>query len=95
MSHGEGRFFASDEVIKKLFENGQVATQYVNLEGEPTNEFRFNPNGSSFAIEGITSPDGRVFGKMGHTERYGNNVFKNIIGNKEQKIFENGVKYFK
>ena len=95
VSHGEGRFFASDEVIKKLFENGQVATQYVNLEGEPTNEFRFNPNGSSFAIEGITSPDGRVFGKMGHTERYGNNVFKNIIGNKEQKIFENGVKYFK
>ena len=95
VSHGEGRFFASDEVIKRLFENGQVATQYVNLEGQPTNEFRFNPNGSSFAIEGITSPDGRVFGKMGHTERSGNNVFKNIIGNKEQKIFENGVKYFK
>lgn len=95
VSHGEGRFFASDEVIKKLFENGQVATQYVNFEGEPTNEFRFNPNGSSFAIEGITSPDGRVFGKMGHTERIGNNVYKNIIGNKEQKIFENGVKYFK
>ena len=95
VSHGEGRFFASDEVIKKLFENGQVATQYINFEGEPTNEFRFNPNGSSFAIEGITSPDGRVFGKMGHTERIGNNVYKNIIGNKEQKIFENGVKYFK
>ncbi|WP_300621486.1 phosphoribosylformylglycinamidine synthase [uncultured Fusobacterium sp.] len=95
VSHGEGRFFASDEVIKKLFENGQVATQYVNFEGEPTNEFRFNPNGSSFAIEGITSPDGRVFGKMGHTERIGNNVYKNIIGNKDQKIFENGVKYFK
>lgn len=95
VSHGEGRFFASDEVVKKLFENGQVATQYVNLDGQPTNEFRFNPNGSTLAIEGLTSPDGRVFGKMGHTERFGNNVFKNIIGNKEQKIFENGVKYFK
>ena len=95
VSHGEGRFFANDEVIKKLFENGQVATQYVNLEGVPTNEFRFNPNGSTCAIEGITSPDGKVFGKMGHSERCGNNVFKNIIGNKDQKIFENGVKYFK
>lgn len=95
VSHGEGRFFANDEVIKKLFENGQVATQYVNLDGVPTNEFRFNPNGSTCAIEGITSPDGKVFGKMGHSERCGNNVFKNIIGNKDQKIFENGVKYFK
>ncbi len=95
VSHGEGRFFASDDVVRKLFENGQVATQYVNLDGQPTNEFRFNPNGSTFAIEGITSPDGRVFGKMGHTERFGNNLFKNIMGNKEQKIFENGVKYFK
>lgn len=95
VSHGEGRFFANDEVIKKLFENGQVATQYVNFDGVPTNEFRFNPNGSTCAIEGITSPDGKVFGKMGHSERCGNNVFKNIIGEKDQKIFENGVKYFK
>ena len=95
VSHGEGRFFANDEVVKKLFENGQVATQYVDFEGKPTNEFRFNPNGSTCAIEGITSPDGRIFGKMGHSERYGNNIFKNINGNKDQKIFVNGVKYFK
>lgn len=95
VSHGEGRFFANDDVIKKLFENGQVATQYVNLDGIPTNEFRFNPNASTCAIEGITSIDGKVFGKMGHSERAGKNIFKNITGNKEQKIFENGVKYFK
>lgn len=95
VSHGEGRFFANDDVIKKLFENGQVATQYVNLDGIPTNEFRFNPNASTCAIEGITSLDGKVFGKMGHSERAEKNIFKNITGNKEQKIFENGVKYFK
>ncbi|WP_372714421.1 phosphoribosylformylglycinamidine synthase subunit PurQ, partial [Ilyobacter sp.] len=95
VSHGEGRFFASEEVAIKLFENGQVATQYVNFEGNPSNEFKFNPNGSVYAIEGITSPDGKILGKMGHSERMGENLYKNIIGDKEQKIFANGVKYFK
>jgi phosphoribosylformylglycinamidine synthase len=95
VSHGEGRFFASEEMTKQLFENGQVATQYVNFEGNPTNEYKFNPNGSVQAIEGITSLDGRILGKMGHSERVGKNLYKNIIGDKEQKIFTNGVKYFK
>ncbi|WP_101474718.1 phosphoribosylformylglycinamidine synthase [Fusobacterium sp.] len=95
VSHGEGRFFANDDVIKTLFTNGQVATQYVDMKGNPTNEFPFNPNGSSYAIEGITSLDGKIFGKMGHSERYGKDIFKNIGGNKNQKIFENGIKYFK
>lgn len=95
VSHGEGRFVASDEVIEKLFANGQVVTQYVNFDGEPTNEFRFNPNGSSFAIEGIVSEDGRIFGKMGHSERYGEDICKNIIGDKLQDIFKNGINYFK
>ncbi len=95
VSHGEGRFYASDEVLKKLFENGQIATQYVNFDLEATNEFRFNPNGSSFAIEGIISLDGRIFGKMGHSERYSRNTFKNIDGNKNQNLILNGIKYFK
>ena len=95
VSHGEGRFYASDEVIKQLFENGQIATQYVNFDLEATNEFRFNPNGSSFAIEGIVSPDGRIFGKMGHSERYSRDTFKNIDGNKNQNLILNGIKYFK
>ena len=93
-SHGEGRFVASDEWIDKLFANGQVATQYVNLEGQATMDVRFNPNGSYAAIEGITSPDGRVLGKMGHSERRGEFVGKNIYAEKDQKIFESGVKYF-
>lgn len=95
VSHGEGRFFASEEMTKQLFANGQVATQYVNFDGNPTNEYKFNPNGSVQAIEGITSLDGRILGKMGHSERVGENLYKNIIGDKEQKIFTNGVKYFK
>lgn len=95
VSHGEGRFYASDEVLKQLFENGQIATQYVNFDLEATNEFRFNPNGSSFAIEGIVSPDGRIFGKMGHSERYSRDTFKNIDGNKNQNLILNGIKYFK
>ena len=95
VSHGEGRFYASDEVLKQLFENGQIATQYVNFDLEATNEFRFNPNGSSFAIEGIISPDGRIFGKMGHSERYSRDTFKNIDGNKNQNLILNGIKYFK
>lgn len=95
ISHGEGRFVASEEVIKSLFENGQVATQYVDLEGNPSMNMPFNPNGSMMAIEGITSLDGRVLGKMGHSERIGENLYKNIPGNFDQKIFESGVKYFK
>ncbi|MDF1617807.1 phosphoribosylformylglycinamidine synthase [Petrocella sp. FN5] len=94
MSHGEGRFVASDQVVKSLFENGQIATTYVDLSGNPTMDGRFNPNGSVYGIEGITSPDGRVLGKMGHSERIGPNVAINIIGNQDQKIFESGVAYF-
>ncbi len=94
-SHGEGRFVASDEVIQKLFDHGQVATQYVNLSGQPVMDVRYNPNGSYYAIEGITSPDGRVLGKMGHSERRGNHVAINIYAKKDQKIFESGVAYFK
>lgn len=95
ISHGEGRFVGSDEVVRKLFNNGQVATQYVDHEGNPTMNMPFNPNGSSFAIEGITSPDGRIFGKMAHSERIGRNVSKNIPGNKDQGLFDSGVNYFK
>ena len=95
VSHGEGRFVASDEVIEQLFTNGQVATQYVDINGNSTMNEAFNPNGSYYAIEGIISPDGRVLGKMGHSERIGDSVAINIIGNKDQKIFESGVNYFK
>ncbi|MEK6266793.1 MAG: phosphoribosylformylglycinamidine synthase, partial [Clostridium sp.] len=95
VSHGEGRFVAEDAVIKKLFEKGQVATQYVDFNGSPSYDINFNPNGSMYAIEGITSMDGRVFGKMGHSERFTTNTLKNIIGEKDQKIFEAGVNYFK
>ena len=94
-SHGEGRFVASKEWIEKLFKNGQVATQSVNLNGEPTMDDRYNPNGSYYAIEGITSPDGRVLGKMAHSERIGENIAKNIYAKQDQKIFESGVEYFK
>lgn len=94
-SHGEGRFVASEEWIKKLFENGQVATQYVDIDGNPTMNEDFNPNGSYYAIEGITSPDGRVLGKMAHSERRGDGVALNIYGDQDQKIFESGVSYFK
>lgn len=94
-SHGEGRFVASDVVIKKLFENGQVATRYVDLSGKPTMDEDFNPNGSYAAIEGITSPDGRIFGKMAHSERIGDGVAINIYGNQNQHIFESGTEYFK
>ncbi|WP_312651818.1 phosphoribosylformylglycinamidine synthase [Aminipila sp.] len=95
ISHGEGRFIAKDEVVKKLIENGQVATQYVDFTGQPSMDITFNPNYSALAIEGITSPDGRVFGKMGHSERIGQYVYKNVEGNKDQKIFQSGVEYFK
>ena len=95
ISHGEGRFMCNDELLEKLIENGQVATQYVDLSGNPTNDIHFNPNGSVMAIEGITSPDGRVFGKMGHSERIGNGLYKNVLGDYDIKMFESAVKYFK
>jgi phosphoribosylformylglycinamidine synthase len=94
-SHGEGRFVADEKWIKKLFENGQVATQYVDLEGNPTMDEDYNPNGSYYAIEGITSEDGRILGKMTHSERHGEGVAQNIYGDQNQMIFESGVKYFK
>ena len=93
-SHGEGRFVASEEWIKKLFMNGQVATQYVDLAGNPSMDEDFNPNGSYYAIEGITSPDGRVLGKMTHSERRGDSVAINITGNQNQYIFESGISYY-
>ena len=95
ISHGEGRFVASDEWIRRLAENGQIATQYIDLNGQPTYDIRFNPNMSVAAIEGITSPDGRVFGKMAHSERTGDNIAKNIAGDKDQMIFKSGVEYFR
>ena len=95
ISHGEGRFLASEELIRKLAENGQIATQYVDLSDNATNDVQFNPNDSMFAIEGITSPDGRVFGKMGHSERIGAGLYKNVPGNYDIKMFEAAVKYFK
>ncbi len=95
ISHGEGRFIAEEALIKQLAANGQIATQYVDEHGEPTNDIRYNPNGSMYAIEGITSPDGRVFGKMGHSERKGTGLYKNVPGCYDIKMFEAAVKYFK
>lgn len=95
ISHGEGRIVASEELIRRLAANGQIATQYVGLDGEPTMDIRVNPNGSVYAIEGLTSPDGRVFGKMCHSERTGADIFRNVAGNKYQPVFEGGMDYFK
>ncbi len=95
ISHGEGRFLADEELIKKLAENGQIATQYVDLDGNATSDVHFNPNGSMYAIEGITSPDGRVFGKMGHSERIGSGLYKNVDGNYDIQMFRSAVEYFK
>ena len=95
ISHGEGRFIAPDDVLQRIIENGQVATQYVDFEGNPSMDIAFNPNFSNMAIDGITSPDGRVLGKMGHSERIGQYVYKNVDGSKDQQIFESGVRYFK
>ena len=95
ISHGEGRFLASDELVRQLAANGQIATQYVDLDGNATNDIRFNPNDSVFAIEGITSPDGRIFGKMGHSERIGDGLYKNVPGNYNIRMFEAAVQYFK
>ena len=95
ISHGEGRFLASEETVRRLAANGQIATQYVDLDGAASMDVHFNPNGSLYAIEGITSPDGRVFGKMGHSERIGSNLYKNVPGNYDIRMFEAAVKYFR
>ncbi len=95
ISHGEGKFVASPDLIKKLQENGQIMSQYVDFNGNATMDVKFNPNGSIDAIEGILSPDGRVFGKMGHSERKGYGLYKNVLGNYDMKLFESAVKYFK
>ncbi len=95
ISHGEGRFLADDATLQRLQANGQIATQYVDLDGNATMDVRFNPNASRMAIEGITSPDGRVFGKMGHTERWAKDLYKNVPGEYDMKMFVSAVKYFK
>ena len=95
ISHGEGRFLASEELIKQLAENGQIATQYVDFDGNATSDIRFNPNDSMYAVEGITSPDGRVFGKMGHSERIGGGLYKNVPGEYDIRMFKAAVRYFK
>jgi len=95
ISHGEGRFLADEALIHRLADNGQIITQYVDLAGNPTNDIHFNPNGSILAVEGITSPDGRVLGKMGHSERIGAGLYKNVEGNYDMGMFESAVKYFK
>ena len=95
VSHGEGRFMADLETVRALADNGQIATQYVDLDGNPSSDIAYNVNGSVCAIEGITSPDGRILGKMGHSERKGENLYKNVPFEKDQKIFESGVAYFK
>jgi len=94
ISHGEGRFLCSDEMLKKLAANGQIATQYVDLDGKPTMDVQYNPNGSYWAIEGITSPDGRVFGKMGHAERIGSQLYINVPGNYDLHLFESAKAYY-
>ncbi len=95
ISHGEGRFIGDEALVRRLAENGQIATQYVDLDGNVSNDVHFTPNDSVFAIEGITSPDGRVFGKMGHSERVGSGLYKNVPGNYDIRMFEAAVKYFK
>ena len=95
VSHGEGRFVADAQTVARLMANGQIATQYVDLEGNPSMDIQWNPNGSVCAIEGITSPDGRILGKMGHSERQGENLYGNVPGEKDQQSFASGVRYFK
>ncbi len=95
ISHGEGKFVASGELLKQLAENGQIMTQYVDFEGKATMDIRFNPNGSAGAVEGILSPDGRVFGKMGHAERIGKGLYRNVLGSYDMKLFESAIHYFK
>ena len=95
VSHGEGRFVAPEDLLKRLEKNGQIATQYVNLDGLPTMDAAFNPNGSLWAIEGITSPDGRVLGKMGHSERVGPYLYRNVPGEYDMGLFRSAARYFK
>jgi len=95
LSHGEGRFVADDKMLDDLIQNGQIVTQYVDFACNASMEIAFNPNGSVYAVEGICSPDGRVLGKMGHTERTGLNIAKNVPGNYEMLLFSSGVEYFK
>jgi phosphoribosylformylglycinamidine synthase len=95
ISHGEGRFLADEALIRELAKNGQIATQYVDMDDNATVDVQYNPNDSMFAVEGITSPDGRVFGKMGHSERVGAGLYKNVPGNYDIRMFEAAVKYFK
>jgi len=94
ISHGEGRFTADEACIRSLAASGQIATQYVDLDGNPSQDIRYNPNNSDFAIEGITSPDGRVFGRMGHNERYDHGLFKNVPDAGPMDIFAGAVRYF-
>ena len=94
ISHGEGRFLCNEDVLRQLIENGQIATQYVDLNGNPTDDIRFNPNGSIAAVEGILSPDGRVFGKMGHSERVGKGLYQNVPGAYDMGLFRSAKKYF-
>lgn len=95
ISHGEGRFLAADSLVLELAKKGQIATQYVDLDGKPTTDVQYNPNNSTFAVEGLTSPDGRIFGKMGHTERIGRGLYQNVPGNYDMGLFRSAVKYFK
>ena len=95
ISHGEGRFIAPEPLLHTLAEKGQIATQYVDLDGKPVMDTAFNPNGSLWALEGITSPDGRVLGKMGHSERVGGSLYRNVPGNYDIGLFRSAAKYFK
>ena len=95
ISHGEGKFLADEKTVARLIKNGQIATQYVDENGEATYDIDYNPNGSTLAIEGITSPDGRVFGKMGHSERIGKDLYRNVLGDYDIKMFKSMVKYYK
>ena len=94
VSHGEGRILADEELLKKLARNGQIATQYVDFDGTPSDDIRYNPNGSVYAIEGMTSPDGRIFGKMGHAERVGYGLYKNVSGKYDMEMFKAAVNFF-
>jgi len=95
ISHGEGRFLCNEALLQALIANGQIATQYVDLSGQPSLDVDFNPNGSRLAVEGITSPDGRVFGKMGHSERIGNGLYRNVPGEYDMQMFAAAVDYFR
>ena len=95
VSHGEGRFYANQEWIGELIRNGQIATQYVDFDGQASMDVLHNPNGSVYAVEGITSPDGRILGKMGHSERYSAGLYQNVPGNYDSRIFEAAVRYFR